>query len=121
MFIPARRPRVRLYVALVDGCEFHLPLDHHLGLLESLFDVAHHVSQVGTNVCVRHRLAKVIAAVVGVNDLGIGAHRLIDFEDGLQLLVLDLDQVGRFLRQVQARRRDRRDRVPPVDHFCRWP
>ena len=58
VLIPARRAGVRLYVALVDRREFHLPLDHDLGLFEPLFDVAHHVPQVRAHVSVRHRLAR---------------------------------------------------------------
>ena len=110
---PVDRGGVRLNVALVNGLGAELPLNDNVGVLESLFDVAHLEQEMvgdvgaGSGIVVIPQAAGAHRGVgYGGQPLvqhgGIGLHGFQHVGHGVQNLVLDLDEIESLLGDVGA-------------------
>ena len=126
---PQRGAVVRLDVALVVHRRVELALDHDLGVAEPGIEVAvreldalrdvRGARAVGRGAAGAEEAKDLLGHDVVVNHRRLGRHRILHVRNGLERLVLDLDQVERVFGDVRVSRGDRRDRVPAVERLVR--
>ena len=103
---------MRFDIALMHGLGAKLVLDDVVGVLEALLEVAVIVMDMPGDV---GRLPALIFHVIA-QDRSLGLHRLHYVEHRGQHLVIDLDQVERFLGDMRAGRRHHRHAVAMVQN-----
>ena len=105
-------------ITLVDGGGGVFLLHHQVGVSKSFSDVARSVAHMGGNVAgFVSGLSHIVSAHFFVKQRGVGIHRFAYIDDGLQYLVVDLDQRHRSLGDVAAYGRNGSHRMAFEQNF----
>ena len=122
ILIPQGGGVVGFDITLVHGCGVEFALDDNVRLGETLLDVPQFVTDVYGDVAGPFRLlAELLGLQVLVQKGGAVAHRLRRRKRARENLVIDLDEARGLLGDVRAGRRDRGNRMPPVQSLAARP